>query len=253
VISIFIISLLASQTASKPPFTCGEKKTVMRTYGSVELRVDCSEVREYNLITVIEYKGKKQHGFQLGFDGRWHKRDSSFFVDGKENGDALFWDSLGNVVGKESFLDGKHIGKLESFYTPGRPSLFKNYNAKGEEEGPWKEWWPNGNPKADFVAKGGEIVSGTEFYSNGKPRIRFTSKYPSEAGSGVRGNYLDCAAWAPNGKPAGTIVKGNGQWLLFPNGEDSTNHDVFREVYKNTALVKATKLAPSEAAKWLKR
>lgn len=237
---------------AQSPYKCGEKQILNRSYGTIELRVNC-EYRTDNILSLLEYKGKVQHGFQLDYDTLWRKRDSCFFVNGKENGLCLYWDTLGNVVGREKYRGGKYIGKRERFFAPGRPSLIKNYNTKGEEDGPWEEWWKNGNKKAEFIAKKGHIISGKEYYQDGKPRVQYTTKDEPRKKNYLETKYVQAESWAPNGKPAGRITKGDGEWTVFPDGRDSANHPVFREVYKDSLLVKVTKVDSAEVARWMAR
>ncbi|GEM_PF-6740269 len=233
----------------KPPFTCGQKVERNEAYGKVELRVDCSE-KTYNSISVVEYKGQVQNGFQIDYDTLWRKTDSSFFLNGKQNGTGLYWDSVGNIVGLEPFRNGKHVGKRESYWSVGHPSAILNYNAAGQEDGHCQTWWKNGNIRTDYIAKNGQIISATEYYQNGKPRTRYVTVYEPKPKSVFKTQYLEGEAWAPNGKSTGKVVNGEGSWLLFPDGRDSTDKAVFREVYKNKILVKGDKLDAAEIAKW---
>lgn len=249
-IPIIVLLFWVGDAISQSPFTCGQKETRKRPYGQVELRVRCEYLAD-DIISVLEYKGKIQHGIAIHFDSTWRKRDSSFFVNGKEDGLCLYWDTLGNVVGRETHRDGKYVGLRESYFAPGRPALIKNYNAKGEEDGPWNVWWKNGNKKSEFMARSGRIVSGTEYYQDGKPRVKYATKNEPEKKNLLEMKYIQAESWAPNGKPAGRITNGAGEWIIFPDGMDSTNRTVFKEVYKDSLVVKVIKLDSAEAAKWV--
>ncbi len=63
--------------------------------------------------------------------------------------------------------NGIQIGKDENYYSPGHPSLIKNYNDSGQEEGLWQEWWPNGNKKLVAQCHKGLIISDEEYFPNG--------------------------------------------------------------------------------------
>jgi antitoxin component YwqK of YwqJK toxin-antitoxin module len=248
---IATLSTFFQLQAAPTTYTCGEKKTVARPYGNVEIRVDC-ELME-GKVWIAEFKGKTLHGISQTIDrttGR--KVDSCFYRNGNEHGSSLVWDSVGNVVGRSNFRNGKQIGKQEIYFSVGRPAIIKHFNDKGEEEGSWEEWWPNGNKKAEFMAKGGRIVSGTEFYQNGKPRLRYASKYEPKVRSVFKKKRIQAEAWAPDGRPAGKIVNGEGEWLLFPDGRDTTDKTVFREVYKDSLMIKGEELDSAEAARWFK-
>ena len=248
---LLLLFLAVSNAASEKSYKCGQKETLKRPYGNVELRVRCEYLAD-NIIAVLEYKGKVQHGIAIHYDSLWRKSDSSFFVNGKEEGLCLYWDTLGNVVGRETYRNGNYIGKRESYFAPGKPALIKNYNAAGKEDGPWKEWWKNGNKKGEFIAKNGHIISGTEYYEDGKPRIRYRTRYEPENKNVFKMKYIEAKSWAPNGQSTGKIEKGNGEWILFPDGSNKSDHGVFREVYKDSLMVTGGKLDSTEIAKWLK-
>src|SRR5690606_24869665 len=205
-----------------------------------------------NNISVLEFKGDIQHGISIHYDSLWRKKDSSFYVDGKENGLVIFWDTLGNIVGQENFLNGMYVGKRELYFAPGRPALIKHYNDQGEEEGPWLEWWENGNKKAEHIARNGEIVTGKEYYRNGKPRAFYETKYEPENKNVLKTKYIHAEAWAPNGKSTGRIVNGKGEWILFPDGSRSAKPEVFRAVYRDSVMVEGKKLDSAAQAKWLR-
>ncbi len=250
VVLLFLLFFIGNINA-QAPYTCGKRESKIRPYGTVEMRVDCGYVSD-NLITVLEYKNKKQHGFQIDYDSLWRKRDSSFFVNGEKNGSTFFWDTAGNVIGRRTFRQGIPVGKDENYWSPGHSSVIKNYNSQGKVDGPWEEWWKNGNKKAEFIAKNGEIVSGTEYYQNGKPRVHYVTKYEPKNKNVFKTKYIQAESWAPNGKQAGQIVNGNGEWILFPSGKDNTDATVFRDVYKDSLMVKDEILDSIEVAKWLK-
>lgn len=245
------LAFLLLGTPDKYP--CGQRKGITRPYGNVELRVNCKTVQGRKW--VAEFKGNALHGMSQGFqiaDGI--RRDSCFFRSGREHGTCLVWDSLGSIVGRINYRDGKEIGKKEIFYAAGRPALSKTFDDNGEAEGPWLEWWENGNKKGEFIARKGHIVSGMEYYPNGKPRIRYQTKDEPEAKKGSETKYIEAESWAPNGKPTGKILNGNGEWTHFSAEpiRESGRYNVYREVYKDSIMVKDEKLDSAQVSRWLK-
>ncbi len=251
-ISILLgITLMAAGSDAKT-YKCGQDTSVTRPYGIVRLQVACGD--EYDSsdknITVLEFKGKKQHGISLHLDSLWRKHDSSFFVNGKHHGALVFWDTLGNEIARRGYHNGVQVGKDESYWAPGRPSLIRNYNANGEVDGPWQKWWPNGNKRGDYVSKHDQVISATEYYQDGKPRIKFVGSYEARKISSLKQKYIQCESWAPNGKPAGKVVNGNGKWIIFPDGGEPAAKMVVREVYKDSVIADLDTLTASETAKW---
>jgi antitoxin component YwqK of YwqJK toxin-antitoxin module len=248
-IYIFFFSL----AKTNPPYLCNETKTYRRPYGEVNRRVRCEMMRN-NLIAIIEYKGNIQHGFQVDYDTLWRKKDSSFFINGKKQGLSLSWDTLGHEVGREMFRSGHPVGKSESYFSPGRPAVIKHFDARGDEDGAWEEWWPNGNKRAEYVASHGHLISGKEFYSTGKPSRVFSRK-PNPKKSALNDwIYIEGEAWAPNGKSTGRIVNGNGAWIIFsdePNRKTG-KYEVSAETYKDSSWAGGHTLDSTEVASWLK-
>ncbi|HLP40613.1 MAG TPA: hypothetical protein VK465_03825 [Fibrobacteria bacterium] len=152
------------------------------------------------------------------------------------------------------YKNEKPVGKSEFYFAPGRPSVIKTYNDTGEIEGPWKEWWPNGNLKLDKIAKGGRILQGAEFYPDGRPRVRYRAK----GDMGLRGifleKYIEAEGWGPNGKSTGKVRNGNGTWIFFSVEPDSVTKQYrgWRHVYKDSLMIKGEKLDSAEMAPWLK-
>jgi hypothetical protein len=90
-LALVVLYLVAGSGHKDVPLICGHKENRKREYGAVELRVSCEYLEMGGMASVLEYKGKVQHGISIHYDSLWRKRDSSFFVNGKENGLCLFW------------------------------------------------------------------------------------------------------------------------------------------------------------------
>ena len=253
-LKFLVILFSVNIISAKSPFTCGQNEIRIRPYGLVELRVNCEGMEEYNSISVLEFKNKTrvQHGISIHYDSLWRMRDSSLYINGKKNGLIIFWDTAGNLIGRRTFRHGIQVGKDENYWSPGHPSVTKNYNSQGNEDGLWAEWWKNGNKKAEFIAKNGRIVSGTEYYANGKPRVHYVTKYEPKNKNVFKKKYILAESWAPSGKSAGKIVNGNGEWIIFPDGKDNTEPTVSRAVYKDSLMIKGEILDSAEVESWLK-
>ncbi|MEO6095337.1 MAG: hypothetical protein ABIW76_06560 [Fibrobacteria bacterium] len=253
-LALLLMPLLWTLSSGKPLYDCGYKEVRKKSYGTVEFRVNCRGKQEYNIISALEYKGNFQHGIEMHYDSLWRKHDSSFFVNGKEEGQCLIWDTLGNIVARRAYRKGNYIGLYESYWAPGKPSIIKHYNAQGKEDGPWKQWWKNGNPKLEVIAENGSITSGTEYFPDGMPRLRFKSKPLAKSESLFKRKNISGEAWTPNGKSTGRIVNGNGEWTVFSAEVDSAKgqYDVFREEFKDSLMVHVHKLDSSEISWWLK-
>ena len=187
-----------------------------------------------------------------GFLPNGKLRSHYILKNGVQTDSFYRWDSLGNLQARGFYKDGKPFGKQETWFAADKPKDVRSFIAKGIEEGATYEWWPNGNKKLEGFKKKGDIVSATEFYFNGRNRVKYLTKFEPNVKSALKTKYINGEAWAPNGSPCGKIQDGNGEWLLFPSGGDSTDQTTFREVYKDSLAVKIEEVDSVAVAKWLR-
>lgn len=234
-ITTFVVAV--SITLTSTPYKCGDTSSVHRPYGKVALVVDCEYFKD-NSISVLEYKASKQHGISIHYDSLWRITDSSFFVDGKENGDLVFFDSLARERGRVHYKNGIRVGKEAFFYSPGHPELVKHYDKDGKEHGPWLEWWPNGNKRKELELWHGQLRNSLDFFPNGKPRLKYSVHFRKVSPILYDRKVSAMETWAPDGQPAGKVKKGIGEVLLFQLDEDKLIPEVIRETYRDS-LVKS--------------
>ena len=156
---------------------------IFNLFGKTEIKKEYHE--NGKLKCEYEYKSGKKHGYEKGFHENGSLRYETQWVNGKQNGEVSSFDEQGNKI-KQSFLK------------------------MGRYEGPQKEWWTNGNLKADRVMKNDEVFSeityspngsvvvfedkledkGIVSYHNGKPftGIMFSETTPSPTGFPIKVN-----------------------------------------------------------------
>lgn len=240
---------------SQPTYKCGSSVVLSRPYGKVEQRVDCADWERFGYMTVTEYKGDAVHGISMSLDRRGRKLDSTFFLDNKKSGFSFCWDTLGNVLCKHQYRDGKQIGLREEYYSPGKPAMRKTYNDSGVQHGFEKVWWRNGNLKHEYTIDRGTAVQAKEYFPTGKPRSRHRRPYQESGTVGAfKRKLIDAETWAPNGKSTGTVKNGNGRLLRFSAEPDSLTgrYTVWDETYKDSLLSKGGKLDSARVAELLK-
>ena len=93
------------------------------------------------------YKSKNKHGKEINYHDNGVLKAEFEWVNGLQNGEIISYDNKGNKV-KQSFL------------------------VDGNYHGTQKEWWPNGQLKADRIMKNDKIFSEKEYDSNGKILIK---------------------------------------------------------------------------------
>jgi hypothetical protein len=235
--------------ASSEKYSCGDTKKASRSYGKVEVRVDC-ELTEGRM-WVAEFKGEVNHGFSQGFDrSTGLRKDSCFYINGQKTGKSMKWDSLGNVTLIAHYKNDQRIGKTEAFLRPGVHGVIKNYDSIGRQHGRQQEWWKNGQPKSDVMAREDQIISGTEYYPNGKPRIRYATVF-DPARTTFSKKTIEQESWAPDGRSAGKVVKGLGEILLFSAEPEKDKIAAHKEIYKDSLMTHLDELDSAAVVKWL--
>lgn len=181
--------------------------------------------------------------------------DSNFYVNNRRLGTALCWDSLGNILCREEYKDGKNVGRMESNFGPGRPALLKDFNDSGNAHGIERTWWKSGNLEKDFWNERGSTIRGAEFYPNGKLRYRHERPYQTPGSVGAfKRKLISGQTWAPNGKSTGKVKQGNGKLIRFSAEPDTVTgrYRAWHETYKDSVLESGGKVDSIEIAKWLR-
>lgn len=226
-----LLSLMLNTHSNK----CGDTSTVHRPYGKIIRVVECEYIRD-NIISVLEYKGETQHGTTIHYDSLWRIKDSSFFVNGKKNGDIVFFDTLARESGRITYKNGVRVGKEAFFFSPGHPERVKYYDKDGKEHGPWFEWWPNGNKRKELELSHGQLRNSLEFFPNGKPRLKYSVHFKKVSPILFDRKVSDMETWAPDGRSAGKVQKGAGEVLLFQLDEDKLIPEVILETYRDSLV-----------------
>lgn len=249
---IFLSSIIG---IGKPAFRCNDTLHVTRPYGVVQQRVDCSDFERFGFTTVTEYQGDSLHGASVRYDRKWRKVDSTFYLNNREHGTSLCWDSLGNIRCKEHHRHGVMFGLRESYFSPGKPAMMKTYNDSGVAHGYEKVWWRNGNLKHEYQIDRGTALQAKEYFPNGKLRSRHRRPYQVAGSVGVfKRKLIEAETWAPNGRSTGKVKDGNGRLLRFSAEPDSLTgrYTVWDETYTDSLISKGGKLDSAAVAELMK-
>ena len=71
-------------------------------------------------------------------------KSSQYYVDGKDDGEWLFYYIDGTIQTKAYFKEGVRIGKWEYFYENGMPWKVQTYDSLGNKTGKWKTFSEKG-------------------------------------------------------------------------------------------------------------
>tara|TARA_B100000780_G_C21110843_1_gene448901 strand:+ start:280 stop:1359 length:1080 start_codon:yes stop_codon:yes gene_type:complete len=185
------------------------------------------------------FKSGKKHGYEKQFHENGRLRFETEWVKGKQNSEVTSFDDEGNKI-KQSFV------KMGSY------------------EGPQKEWWPNGDLKADRIMKNDKIFSETTYSSNGselneeqKIVVALNSeeiklyhdngKLKTQATLDAEGNpHGNCKEWYPSGNifkdqnfkhgaPHGSMKEyfDNGNIRQEYNFKNGRHHGINNEFYED--------------------
>ncbi len=142
--------------------------------------------------------GKKENNIMVGYweiyndEGRVFGK-GHFDSEGKRKGEWLWYDDLGRLTDRETYVDGELTGPYTTYYKSGKiatdfyykkgklDSIYKAYNSKGalveekvfgegELNGVYKSFYPLGEKFIEYKTtyKEGEIVADVDlFYANG--------------------------------------------------------------------------------------
>jgi len=162
------------------------------------------------------------------------------------------------------YRNGKPIGLSREWYGKDRPKQFTHYNNHGKEEGLMQQWWPNGNLKAELIAKAGQYTEGTEYFPTGKPRLVSKDRfYPTRTPSFKEGHIYQ-KTFLPDGRVIGEMKNGTGEVYMISAEPDSLesksdklhnakgSYPAFLESYKDGKLLKVRQLDTAQSAKLLR-
>ena len=119
-------------------------------------------------------------------------------------------DSLGNLLSKQLFYQGKEEGWSEWYYPDGKINA-RRYFHQGEKDSVHMGWWPNGNPRFEYHFHQGQYNGWfKEWYVSGEPLKAIWY----QAGKEIRGT-----GWRENGKMYMSFEVRNGRLygLVNPN------------------------------------
>lgn len=162
---------------------------------------------------------KTEESLSLSTTSETHNRNEGTFtwengicLRGKQayTGVLVHSDSLGNLISKQQYYQGKEEGWSEWYYPNGSTNA-RRYFRKGEKDSVHLGWWPNGNLRFEYHFHQGQYEGWfREWYVSGKPLKAIWY----EGGKEIRGT-----GWRENGKIYMSFEVRNGRLygLVNPN------------------------------------
>jgi hypothetical protein len=136
---LIIVVLLSCQNKQKDYYDTGELQS------------------EYSLNDEGNYHGEKRLYYK---NGQLH--EITHYVDGILQGDAVRYDSLGNILVKGKFLDGEKHGKVMNYLPNGKMSNYITYNT-GKEHGWTRTFDENENLTYERLSRNDTILYSKNF------------------------------------------------------------------------------------------
>ena len=216
----------------------------------------------------------KENGVTRCFTKSGRLHDYVVYKNGLVHGPVMLWDSSGELTLRGNELNDNRYGLYERWFTKTnatmgyngnelrhlgplpknrRPRMVYHYNAKGQEDGEIKEWWPNGNLKLEAIAKNGQYIENTDYYPNGNPRVTNKTPYDPTGKRAAMDGILFEKTYNPKGKAISEVKNGNGESILFKAFPDSATgtYDVTKGIIKKGSLVDVKKLTKQEVSQLL--
>ena len=143
----------------------------------------------------VTYKSKNKHGKEISYHDNGVLQSECEWVNGLQNGEIISYDNKGNKV-KQSFL------------------------VDGNYHGTQKEWWPNGQLKADRIMKNDKIFSEKEYDSNGELQIKANKDISSKTKKKTTSKIKNSS-------------EKDDMYLCYAKAQESLNNKEYKLAYEN--------------------
>lgn len=182
------------------------------------------------------YKDSQKTGIWIEYFPNGNKKSELTFVNNRPNGPAIMYNDNGKKAEEGTWVGTRWIGPYKLYYEDGTPRQEFNYSQVGQREGKQIYKHPNGKVAIEVEMKGGKETGWKKEYDENGNLIRETffndgtidpaktktydtpvapAKAPEE--KEIKGNAPTVTD--PNFKPNKGTFNGEGDWILYRNGQ----------------------------------
>ncbi|MCX6310860.1 MAG: hypothetical protein NT084_04410 [Bacteroidetes bacterium] len=212
------------------------------------------------------YKDSQKIGVWIEYFATGLKRSELTFVNNRPNGHAVMYNDNGKKSEEGTWVGTRWVGDYKLFYDDGTPRQDFNYSQLGQREGTQTYVHPNGKVAITVDMKGGKEQGWKKEYDENGNLIRETffadgvidpaqtktydtptpEKAPEEKEIKGVAKVVD----DPNFKPNKGTFNGEGDWILYKNGQITMKGNFHSKrlvngeerIYDNNGLLRQIKL-----------
>lgn len=212
------------------------------------------------------YKDSQKTGVWIEYYPNQVKKSELTYVNNRPNGHAIMYNENGKKSEEGTWVGSRWVGDYKLYYDDGTPRQSFNYSQLGQRDGSQNYYHPNGKVAITVDMKGGKEQGWKKEYDDNGNLIRETffadgvidpaktkvydtakpDKAPEETGPKQESKVVS----DPNFKPNKGTFNGEGDWILYKNGQitmKGTFHlkklvNGEERIYDNNGLLRQIKL-----------
>ncbi len=212
------------------------------------------------------YKDSQKIGVWVEYFPNGFKKSELTYVNNRPNGHAIMYNDNGKKAEEGTWVGSRWVGDYKLFYDDGTPRQSFNYSQLGQRDGTQNYYHPNGKVAITVDMKGGKEQGWKKEYDDNGNLVRETffadgaidpaktkvydttkpDKAPEETGPKQEAKVVS----DPNFKPNKGTFNGEGDWILYKNGQITMKGSFHQKklvngeerIYDNNGLLRQIKL-----------
>lgn len=182
------------------------------------------------------YKDSQKTGIWIEYYPNGNKKSELTFVNNRPNGPAVMYNDNGKKAEEGTWVGTRWVGPYKLYYEDGTPRQEFNYSQVGQREGKQTYKHPNGKVAIEVEMKSGKETGWKKEYDENGNLIRETyfndgvidaaktktydaPKTPPPAPEEKEIKGAAPTVTDPNFKPNKGTFNGEGDWILYRNGQ----------------------------------
>jgi antitoxin component YwqK of YwqJK toxin-antitoxin module len=215
------------------------------------------------------YKDSQKVGVWTEYYPTGSKKSELTFVNNRPNGHAVMYNENGKKSEEGTWVGTRWVGDYKLYYDDGTPRQSFNYSQLGQREGTQTYIHPNGKVAITVDMKGGKEQGWKKEYDENGNLIRETffadgvidpsktktydtpaAKAPEKAPEELEHKQESKVVSDPNFKPNKGVFNGEGDWILYKNGQITMKGNFHQKklvngeerIYNNNGLLQQIKI-----------